>query len=471
MASLLDRNPFFKEKKCHVDIQVQKVAANPPDFVGPFLKVDKTQHNTWFGNVLLVHKDKLHPTLCLDGTSERVTIVQRVQLAHLYGFTFTRWDIAIKQNHVSTRQEYTIVLKNTNSPPEQPDRCTKQYCFFIPGTQSPWRWAFFSCNDLSHTSGFAGYSEKYGGIIPLWTDLVHKHHKYNYNMLVGLGDQVYLDEVFEHVPELDFWTRLSDRKDRENMACPKGLKENVRKWTFFYYLHHFSQPYFDQAMATIPTLYVMSDHDTYDGQGSYPIELENCPVMTSVRRILQSFYLLFQQHQDPTIYFNRKDGIDPTPLYGDTITPCLKQMGADLAILALDTRFERSKQQIIAKSTYDYIFAQLHSLPSSVIHLVVATEIPLIFPDLRRGENFLQKVANVKRTNAFNKIFRNISVFKRLGFPFGEPTLLTDMVDHWNSSCHIDERDEFLFKLQTFAKEKSIRVTFIGGDVHCCGVG
>jgi hypothetical protein len=83
----------------------------------------------------------------------------------------------------------------------------------------------------------------------------------------------------------------------------------------------------------------------------------------------------------------------------------------------------------------------------------------------------LGTLADARRTETFNRVFRGMKSFKKLGLPFGEPTLLTDMIDHWNSEYHIEERDKFLFRLQAFAKQKSIRVTFIGGDVHCCGVG
>ena len=224
-------------------------------------------------------------------------------------------------------------------------------------------------------------------------------------------------------------------------------------------------------MATIPTLFVMSDHDTYDGQGSYPVELENSPVLRSTREILQRWYLLFQQHQNPDIYFNRLTGLDDTPLYGDTVTPCVKQMGEDLAILALDTRFERTREQVISEDTYDYIFASIERLPLTTLHLVVATEIPLIFPDIRFAEKWLRRISDTKRRKVFQKIFQSSTFFKRIGFPFGEPILLTDMIDHWNSRAHIGERNRFIFRLQEFSKRRNVRVTFIGGDVHCCGVG
>src|SRR5690242_17289596 len=112
MSKFLNRIPLFKERKCHIDLQVQKIAANPPEFISPFLKVDKVHDDTWYGNVLLVHQKHLHSTLCLEGSEDRVTILSRKKITELYGFVFTRWDVSIKQNECNTRQNYNIVFQN-----------------------------------------------------------------------------------------------------------------------------------------------------------------------------------------------------------------------------------------------------------------------------------------------------------------------------------------------------------------------
>lgn len=41
----------------------------------------------------------------------------------------------------------------------------------------------------------------------------------------------------------------------------------------------------------------------------------------------------------------------------------------------------------------------------------------------------------------------------------------------WTAVHHEKERKEFIERLQLFAKEKSMRVSLLGGDVHCCGTG
>ncbi|KAJ2764729.1 hypothetical protein GGI18_006371 [Coemansia linderi] len=54
---------------------------------------------------------------------------------------------------------------------------------------------------------------------------------------------------------------------------------------------------------------------------------------------------------------------------------------------------------------------------------------------------------------------------------WGEPELSDDMNDHWTSSVHMEERKVFILRLQEFARIHNVRVTFVAGDVHCCGAG
>jgi hypothetical protein len=518
MLNPLSRITLFKERKCHINLQVRDLMNHRPTHVGPFLQIEECIDRVWKANVLVVHLDKINIGLSFDSEEvddavepdelgpsrikRKAEISYPIVISQEHGYTFTKFLIQVDQSKEGVRMNYVLRVGSNDAVSvggssfvsavsavsayrkekdqlEQSSTRSFPACFFVPGYNETWRWVFFSCNDLSHTSGYNGYAEKYGGIVPLWSDLIHKHDEHNYHLMVGLGDQVYLDEVFEHVKLLSDWTFFSNREQREHMACPEKLLLDVDEWSFFYYLRHFSQAYFEKALSTIPHLFVMSDHDTYDGQGSYPEELENSPVLSSTRKILQKYYLLFQQHQDPMVYFGNMNfsreeheryKIDQD-IFGDSVTPCVRQMGDRMSILALDTRFERTKKEIISKRTYDWIFSRLEKVHKDTRHLIVATEIPLIFPDVRFAEKILERISKFKRGKVVQRVMRKIRMFKVLGLPFGEPLLLTDMVDHWNSVNHIDERNAFIFRLQEFSKRRSIRVTFIGGDVHTAGVG
>ncbi|KAG1139121.1 hypothetical protein G6F36_015989 [Rhizopus arrhizus] len=47
----------------------------------------------------------------------------------------------------------------------------------------------------------------------------------------------------------------------------------------------------------------------------------------------------------------------------------------------------------------------------------------------------------------------------------GDPELLDDMNDHWTAGNHVGERKRLIERLQQYAREKSVRVSFLGGDV------
>ncbi|KAJ2165982.1 hypothetical protein IW139_002763 [Coemansia sp. RSA 353] len=112
------------------------------------------------------------------------------------------------------------------------------------------------------------------------------------------------------------------------------------------------------------------------------------------------------------------------------------------------------------------IFDRLSRLPSSVRHVVVFLGVPIVYPRLTYIEKALSGIKSIGLTKlsfiAKQRAIVNI---------WGEPELSDDMNDHWTSEVHLDERKEFVLRLQEVARRQNIRVTFVGGDVHCCGAG
>jgi PhoD related phosphatase len=44
-------------------------------------------------------------------------------------------------------------------------------------------------------------------------------------------------------------------------------------------------------------------------------------------------------------------------------------------------------------------------------------------------------------------------------------------MDHWTHASHEKERTMLIRTLQEISFQRRIRITFVSGDVHCCGVG
>jgi hypothetical protein len=62
-------------------------------------------------------------------------------------------------------------------------------------------------------------------------------------------------------------------------------------------------------------------------------------------------------------------------------------------------------------------------------------------------------------------------MMKKVLNQFGEPELADDLIDHWTNVSHADERMAMILRFQQLSLLKKVRITFIAGDVHCCGVG
>lgn len=147
-------------------------------------------------------------------------------------------------------------------------------------------------------------------------------------------------------------------------------------------------------------------------------------------------------------------------------------LGPDIGLLSLDARGERTKYDVCQPISYDRIFDALKHLPASVKHLIVLTGVPLIYPRLTLFEKAMDGAAGFNlatlagKTGALGDLISG-----SLNKWNGDPELLDDMNDHWTAGNHEVERKRFIERLQQYARDRSIRVSLIGGDVHCCGAG
>ncbi|KAJ1883689.1 hypothetical protein LPJ66_010969 [Kickxella alabastrina] len=212
-------------------------------------------------------------------------------------------------------------------------------------------------------------------------------------------------------------------------------------------------------MTTIPISTIVDDHDVWDGIGSYPDYLQNSQVFVQLKEYAFKYWRLYQGHTNQQL--SRQHGY-----FGERGYCWLKQFGPYTAALGPDTRYERTIHQIITPASYEMIFDRIYRLAPSVKHLVVFLGVPIVYPRLTYIEKTLAGIKSMGLTKlsflAKQKSIVNI---------WGEPELSDDMNDHWTSEVHMEERKQFVLRLQEFARQRNVRVTFVGGDVHCCGAG
>jgi len=331
------------------------------------------------------------------------------------------------------------------------------------------RWVFYSCNGFSDIS--QELKDRFGEkTAPLWADILDRHEIMPLHILLGGGDQLYQDRMLKE-EFMKPWLEEKDPKTRLAMHLPPAMRDGLENFFFYNYVKCFGKegsPVVAKAFASIPSINMWDDHDIIDGYGSYPADMQQAEMFQVLFANACRFYYLFQQHT--TMELAPQHGMIPgSKPSANTIVTTL---GPDVAILSLDCRGERTKFDICLPQTYDRVFGELYNLPYTVKHLVLVTGVPVIYPRLTLFEKAMEGAAGfniatlVGKTGALGELIQG-----QLNKWNGDPELLDDMNDHWTAGCHEVERRKLISRLQRFARDRSIRVSFIAGDVHCCAAG
>ncbi|KAJ2853209.1 hypothetical protein GGI22_004956, partial [Coemansia erecta] len=297
-----------------------------------------------------------------------------------------------------------------------------------------------------------------GGDNVVWDDLLQKHNTVPFHVQVCGGDQLYADKVWRS----DIWKpwlAIKDKLVRRDAPFTREMAQFADDFYFTHYARCFFLSKFGESMETLPIATIIDDHDIWDGIGSYPDYLQNSKVFVQLKEYAFKYWRLYQAHTNQQLA--RQHGY-----FGNHGYCWLKQFGPYTAALGPDTRYERTLHQIIDPPTYDMIFEQLERMSPSVRHLVVFLGVPIVYPRL----TYIEKTLSGMKSLGLTKL-SFISKQRSIVNIWGEPELSDDMNDHWTSAVHMEERKAFVLRLQEVARRHNVRVTFVAGDVHCCGSG
>lgn len=183
--------------------------------------------------------------------------------------------------------------------------------------------------------------------------------------------------------------------------------------------------------------------------------------------------MLFQ-HQS-IITETEKD--EPSWLLGQSPGPYINQvsrsvfvsLGKRMSLLGLDCRTERMRDEILSQETYDTVFDRCRReiIKGETKHLLVLLGVPIAYPRL----NFLENILTSRVMDPIKALGRTGMLGGFVNKFDGGVEILDDLDDHWTAKHHKAERNWFIQELQELAKEKSVRVTILGGDVHLAAVG
>ena len=327
--------------------------------------------------------------------------------------------------------------------------------FIIARCDQKWRGGFFSCN------GFDAYvPEQVASDLTysnVWDHLLSVHEETPLHLLIWGGDQNYIDFIFEDIPFLRAWLNM-EWNQKWTTDYRDDLKEQVEQYHFNTYAENWNRrKEIRKALASIPSIMMWDDHDIFDGAGSYPPLLHDSPMMMGLFLAAQKMRLLFQHHT--TLEKAREHH-----LFGYQGYNFFARCGANLAILGTDGRTERDTTTVQHEKTWEMIFDRLVNDLDGVQHLMVVFPVPFSFVRVHVAETLFEHLKDLP-----NKL-RHVPLVKQTNSIFGLPELYDDLLDEWTHEGHIEERDRVLRRFQLLAEEKKIRITYLSGDVHCCGV-
>lgn len=127
--------------------------------------------------------------------------------------------------------------------------------FFIPAQNESMRMMFHSCNGFSVGTDEDAYSGA-----PLWNDVLRKHEKRPFHVMLGGGDQIYNDGIRVNGP-LKAWTAIGNPQKRQHYPFSEKLRAECDDYYLNNYIQWYNSAPFAVANGQIPQVNIWDDHD------------------------------------------------------------------------------------------------------------------------------------------------------------------------------------------------------------------
>ncbi|KAI1816885.1 hypothetical protein GGS20DRAFT_148137 [Poronia punctata] len=371
------------------------------------------------------------------------------------GHTFWRFNIEVELGDEQQRIAYRINQGPTTG-------------FWVPARSQSMNIMFHSCNGFSASVN----ADDFSGPDPMWRDVLNNHQTRPFHVMIGGGDQIYNDMVTTQARRFHEWLG-KNLVHKSNAPFTAEMQDELEAFYLDRYMMWFSQGLFGLANSQIPMVNMYDDHDIIDGFGSYPDHVMKAPVFSGLGNVAFKYYLLFQHQSVPTETEESEPswclGGQPGPYIHELSRSLFMSLGARTALLAIDTRAERTRDEVVREDTWQKLLDRCYDqiVKGETHHLLVLLGVPVAYPRLVWLENIL-----TSRLMDPIKALGKVGILNNLLNHFdGGVEVLDDLDDHWTAKNHKYERQLHIEDLQDLAADKSIRVTILSGDVHLAAVG
>ncbi|KAI6353857.1 hypothetical protein MCOR25_008860 [Pyricularia grisea] len=393
----------------------------------------------------------------LDGEKlDRYKDVRGFRLHAERGCTFWRFNIEVELKEREQRIAYRI-----NRGPSTG--------FWVPARGQSMNIMFHSCNGFSATVNPNDLS----GPDPMWRDVLNTHQARPFHVMVGGGDQLYMDAVMRETKIFKEWTDMRNPMHKHNAPFTPQLQDELEAYFLERYSMWFSQGLFGMASSQIPMVNIWDDHDIIDGFGSYPHHFMSTPVFSGLGNVAFKYYMLFQHQSVPdeteAVEPSWALGTKPGPYIAEQSRSVYMSLGGDVALLGVDCRTERTHDEVMSDESWQKLMDRCYDeiVKGRTKHLLVLLGVPIAYPRLVWLENILT-----------SRLFEPVKALAKMGLMGGllnrfdgGVEVLDDLDDHWTAKHHKKERKIIMEDLQDLAADRSVRVTILSGDVHLAAVG
>ena len=347
---------------------------------------------------------------------------------------FYRAEFEIKQSKKSKTITYNILNNNTNS--NTTDAFNRDsWSFYVPSSTEKPKFAYASCNGFFFFFLLAKTDEPY----LLWDKLIEQHGNEPFSILIMGGDQVYADELWSKVKELEEWSRLN-MNDKIKRKATKAMIRNLDTFYESLYIKKWSDEQMSLCLASIPTVMMWDDHDIFDGWGSYPQELLDCDVYQNIFKTAKKYFEIFQIRSLK----------NQTLLTKDRTHFSFALKFRNYHILGLDNRTQRSIYQVMGNDQWKDLNTYLDE---NILNdnLLVLSAVPVVYRDFSLTENLVD-------------------------FTSWQEELTDDLKDHWRAKEHQGERMRLIMRLfmnieKRKVSKRNTRTVILSGDVHVGSLG
>lgn len=275
----------------------------------------------------------------------------------------------------------------------------------------------------------------------LWEKCLNITKKPNFHHADG-GDQLYGDSIWSSVPALQKWNKLSHKEKTYSRRVSKTLCEQIDRFYDRLYQERWNNAAMSMMLASAPSVMMWDDHDIFDGWGSFPADIQACPVFQQIYSTAKHYFELFQirSKNNSTLLDKRADH------YAFALT------FRNYHILALDNRSERTLDQVMGSKTQWPLINEYLKTIDDDGHLLVMSGVPVVYRDFSFAESTMEAT------------------------PW-EEELTDDLKDHWRSKNHQGERARLIHRLLDNVQRRTqnspdCKTVILSGDVHigCIGV-